>query len=149
MSSGPSLHLSWNELGCWNRGAKPWGKYAPGEFISAYPQQWRESRAQQVATNFERVRELLGNVPIAIVSAYRTPEYNAHVGGAAHSQHPQGRALDIVHSHLKAREVYAMLLEMVRLGELPLIGGLGSYQTFVHMDVRARINGHVATWIDH
>ena len=33
--------------------------------------------------------------PVVIHSAYRTPQYNAKVGGAAHSQHCYGTAADI------------------------------------------------------
>ena len=34
--------------------------------------------------------------PVVIHSAYRTPQYNAKVNGAAHSQHCYGTAADIV-----------------------------------------------------
>jgi hypothetical protein len=43
----------------------------------------------------EAVRELLG-CPIHINSAYRSPEVNKAVGGAASSQHMKGQAVDFV-----------------------------------------------------
>lgn len=144
---GPSVHLTWNELSCWNHTGETWTKFAPGERIAAYPQQWRENRAQQLALLFEAVRECLGDEPLTILSAYRTEDYNAHVGGAKMSQHVQGRALDIRHKSLKPREVFARLLELSKAGELPLLGGLGSYRTFVHMDIRPKVGGHLATWV--
>lgn len=42
----------------------------------------------------ERIRAIDGR-PLRIVSGYRTPERNRAAGGAARSQHPQGRAADI------------------------------------------------------
>lgn len=145
--NGPSLHLSWNELGCWNHQAKPFGRWQPGELIAPYPQQWRETRAVQVGENFEAVRELLGGLPLTIHSAYRTADYNALVDGAKLSQHVQGRALDFNHRSLPPREVFVRLKEAAAAGKLPLLGGLGSYRTFVHMDVRPKVGGHLAVWV--
>jgi uncharacterized protein YcbK (DUF882 family) len=145
--TGPSPHLTWNELDCWNHTGSLWGTFAPGERIAPYPQRWRDERASAVANNFETVRELLGNEPILIFSAYRTAPYNAHVGGATMSQHVQGRALDFRHRRLAPREVFARLLDLQKIGALPLLGGLGSYGTFTHMDVRPKVGGRLATWI--
>lgn len=144
---GPSLHISWNELACWNHQQRRFGRFSPGELVAAYPQQWRDTRAVQIADNFEAVRALLGNVPMAIHSAYRTEDYNALVGGAKMSQHVQGRALDFTHKFFPPREVFLRLKEAAAAGKLPLLGGLGSYKTFVHMDVRPKVGGHLAVWI--
>ncbi len=43
----------------------------------------------------ERIREMTGGQPLRIVSGYRSPAYNARVGGARNSQHLYGRAADI------------------------------------------------------
>jgi uncharacterized protein YcbK (DUF882 family) len=43
----------------------------------------------------ELLRSLLGDRPIHIVSGYRTPAWNRHVGGARNSQHLYNRAADI------------------------------------------------------
>lgn len=144
---GPSDHLSWDELSCWNHQAKAFGKFQPGERIAVYPMLWRESRALSVAANFEEVRALLGGKPLTINSAYRTEDYNLLVAGAKMSQHVQGRAIDFTHPTLKPREVFALMRDAAAAGKLPLLGGLGSYRTFVHMDTRPRIGRRLAMWI--
>lgn len=49
---------------------------------------------QRLAEMLERVRTLLGNVPIRISSGYRSPELNRAVGGAKNSAHMKGLAAD-------------------------------------------------------
>ena len=78
--SGPSRHLSWDELAC--RDGTP------------YPEKWRKTRAIELAAAFERIRFLYGG-GIGVSSGYRTEAYNRKVGGARLSQHVQGRALDL------------------------------------------------------
>lgn len=71
--------------------------------------------------------------PVHINSAYRTPQHNAKEGGVKTSQHTYGLAADIrVNGHSPA-EVYAVADSM--LGEH---GGVGIYDTFVHVDVRSK-----------
>lgn len=131
---GPSEHLSWAELACHD--------------FSVYPEGWRMDRAVTLAVTFEDARAILGNVPIVILSGYRTESYNATLEGAASkSQHVQGRALDIWHPAMEPRDVYAALHQAQSMGALPLLGGLGLYRSFVHLDVRPKVpKGHLATW---
>lgn len=125
MAAGPSKHLFWTELACHDG--------------TPYPQEWREDRAVTLAVTFEDVRVLLGQVPIVILSGYRTPAYNATLeGAAAKSQHIEGRALDMWHPTLQPRTVFNRILAAQKDGSLPLLGGLGLYKTFVHMDVRPK-----------
>lgn len=42
----------------------------------------------------DKLRELFGK-PIVITSSYRSPEYNAKIGGSINSQHCLGNAVDI------------------------------------------------------
>ncbi len=49
---------------------------------------------KQTALGLERVRELLGNVPMHISSGYRSPNVNAALGGSKTSQHMTGEAAD-------------------------------------------------------
>jgi hypothetical protein len=48
------------------------------------------------ATQMEKVRALLGNLPITINSWYRSVQVNRAVGGATTSQHMTGKAVDFV-----------------------------------------------------
>lgn len=146
MKPGPSPHLSWDELGCFNRLGRQWEGFAPGELIERYPLDWRFDRALQLAATFEDIRVALGNKPIAINSAYRTSAYNRAVSGAKLSQHVSGRALDIRHPSVKPAAVYAAIRAMAAAGKLPLLGGVGQYSKFVHIDVRPRVNGRLAVW---
>ena len=80
----------------------------------------------------ENIRVHYGK-PLHITSGYRTVAYNAkQKGSSPKSQHCNGLAADIwVEGHTPA-EVYAYADKL--LGEH---GGLGIYNTFVHVDVRA------------
>lgn len=131
---GPSSHLLWSELACHDG--------------TPYPDVWRTGRAVQLAAVFEQAREMLGGVPIVILSGYRTEKYNASIEGSAlKSQHVQGRALDIWHPLLSPRDVFVRLRKESQAGRLPLLGGLGLYKTFVHMDVRPKVPAnHLAVW---
>lgn len=64
-----------------------------------------------------------------INSGYRTPEYNAKIGGAASSQHVKGKATDIVCKGTSPLEV-AMYAEAIGMG------GIGLYNDFTHVDTR-------------
>jgi uncharacterized protein YcbK (DUF882 family) len=121
-TQGPSAHLTWTELAC--RDGSP------------YPEAWRETRAIPLAATFEAIRARLGSGSLYVNSAYRTPAYNARIGGAPASQHVAGRALDLRHAVLSAREVHARILALYGEGLLPLLGGLGAYPTFTHVDIR-------------
>ena len=73
--------------------------------------------------------------PVVIHSAYRTPQYNAKVNGAAHSQHCYGMAADIsIKGHAPA-EVAAYARQL-----MPDWGGVGVYakKGFTHIDVREK-----------
>lgn len=131
---GPSAHLLWSELACHDG--------------TEYPADWRMDRAVTLSATFEDVRDMLGGVPIVILSGYRTAAYNAHLEGAAQkSQHVEGRAIDIWHPMISPREIFTRLRRAQQAGNLPLLGGLGLYKTFVHMDVRPKIRkGYLATW---
>ena len=69
--------------------------------------------------------------PVVIHSAYRTPQYNAKVGGAAHSQHCYGTAADISVKGQPPAAVAAYAREL-----MPDWGGVGVYDSFCHIDVR-------------
>ena len=72
---------------------------------------------------------------ITVNSAYRSPEHNSKIGGAMSSQHLLGKAADITIEGLKPAEVYRLIDELIDMG-LMLQGGLGSYKSFTHYDIR-------------
>lgn len=120
--NGPSPHLSWAELGCKD------GTAYPAEFI-------QDGRVHRLAVLFEAIRAVCGHQPIAVVSAYRSPSHNRKIGGAKHSQHVQGRALDlrppkgwsVARFHQRIRQLAP---------SLPDLKGIGRYASFVHVDIR-------------
>jgi len=96
----------------------------------------------KLAGQLQFLRDYTGR-PITINSAYRCPEHNAKVGGSKTSQHLLGKAADITIQSLKPAEVYALIEDLIDMGHM-LQGGLGLYDTFVHIDIRktkARWNG--------
>ena len=142
----PSAHLSWDELACWNRLGREWNGHAPSALIAAYPAVWREARAIQLVATFEEIRSRLGDHPMVVNSAYRRNDYNRAVGGAAMSQHVLGRALDLRHATVKPKAFFDEVRELYAEGFLPFLGGIGRYKTFVHIDVRPRVNNRLAVW---
>lgn len=72
------------------------------------------------------------NRAVTITSAYRTPTRNKAVGGTTYSQHLYGSAADIKVKGVSPKDVaeYAETL-------LKNSGGIGVYDTFTHIDVRA------------
>lgn len=149
--AGPSKHLSWNELACVNRLGRRFADgqhaWAPGEVVQVYPQEWRDSRAVDLAVTFETIRAATGGLPIAINSAFRTIDYNRAVGSTDGSQHPAGRALDIRHPKLTPAQLHVEIIHLYTARKLPHLGGLGLYPGFVHIDVRPRGGGQrLAQW---
>jgi uncharacterized protein YcbK (DUF882 family) len=66
--------------------------------------------------------------PITITSGCRCPDYNREIGGASHSQHLLGRAADIQVKNITPKIIQEYLTDTP--------GGLGSYETFTHVDSR-------------
>jgi uncharacterized protein YcbK (DUF882 family) len=125
----PSPHLSWKELACKDGSPYPLGL---------------ESRARELAKVFEAIRSACGGRPIAILSAYRSPEHNRRVGGARNSQHVQGRALDLRPPQGFTVDQFYDLVLMLARSSVPQIRGIGKYTTFVHVDIRP--GTHLALW---
>lgn len=99
-----------------------------------YPPDWFTERLRPLCRVLEELRYDL-NAPIIITSGYRTPEYNTKIGGAPRSQHVQGRAADIQVKSYTPAQVHETILRLHGIGKVRL-GGLGVYNTFVHLDIR-------------
>jgi uncharacterized protein YcbK (DUF882 family) len=81
------------------------------------------------------LRQHLGR-PIRVHSTYRSPIYNAKIGGASRSQHLEFRAMDISCPGVSPAHVAEMLRQMRMNGRFK--GGIGEYKTFVHVDTRGK-----------
>ena len=137
---GPSPHITWAELAC--KDGTP------------YPSEWVEARLLPLAAEFEAVREIL-QLPIVIASAYRTEQWNRKVGGSRHSQHVQGRALDLrptMHADKLTGKlvndydhflIYDAVMKRVREVESK-IRGLALYPWGVHIDIRPQ--SYISRW---
>jgi hypothetical protein len=76
--------------------------------------------------------------PVGINSGLRSPTHNANEGGELDSQHLKAKAVDIGKAGKKTpKEVQAWAHQRLK------VGGVGSYGTFTHMDIRTRYNGQV------
>ena len=84
----------------------------------------------QLIMVLQRIRSHF-NKPITINSGYRTHARNNAVNGAKFSQHLYGTAADIVVSGISPIEVTKFAETL-----LPNTGGIGTYSTFTHIDVR-------------
>ena len=103
---------------------------------TSYPKDWIDSRLFPLCTELEVVRKEAGNKCIHIDSGYRTSSYNKKLPGAARfSQHMEGRAADIVIGSLAPEIVHALVLKLYNEKKIQ-IGGLGSYPSFTHVDIR-------------
>lgn len=86
--------------------------------------------APRLVMVLESIRAHFG-AAVTINSGYRTPQYNAKVGGVAHSQHCYGTAADIVVKGQTPEAVAAYARQL-----MPDWGGVGIYKSFTHIDVR-------------
>lgn len=77
--------------------------------------------------------------PIVVTSGYRSPDHNREVGGVANSYHVQGLAADIRPVEANKDDLPLLRDICIRLNGT---GGVGIYDTFVHVDVR----GYRARW---
>ncbi len=107
----------------------------------SYPPEWIQQRLKPLCEALERIRVEFAGAPITITSGYRTPEYNKQIGGAANSEHCQGRAADFKVEGVDPRAVAAVCEKLIEKRALPE-GGLGSYKGWTHYDIR----GHKARW---
>ena len=118
-----------------------------------YPAIWVDNRLAALFSQGDIIRGAWGG-PLHVVSGYRTAEHNTRVGGAQHSQHMEGRAFDIAPFCQPDRmaeqclDLHARILRLIHEGKLPLVGGLGVYPAWVHVDVRPKPpSGHLAQWV--
>lgn len=78
----------------------------------------------------QKIRTHFGK-SVTITSAYRTPTKNKACGGSPYSQHLYGRAADVKISGVSPKKVAAYAETLLKNK-----GGIGTYSTFTHIDVR-------------
>ena len=83
----------------------------------------------ELIRRLQAMRDEIGK-PLIINSGYRCPEHNRAVGGAANSQHLLGKAADMWVEGMSP-DTLATHAEAVGFG------GIGIYDTFVHVDTRS------------
>lgn len=101
-------------------------------------------RLRHLAWTLQAIRDAFG-ASIRVNSGYRSPDYNAEVGGVSNSQHLEARAADLAPSSDKPDELERLIhviLSLTSSGKIPN-GGIGMYNTFVHYDMRP---GGPARW---
>ena len=91
---------------------------------------------QLLADNLQVLRDYLGE-PIHVNSGYRTPTYNAKVGGKKSSYHLKAMAGDLT-TKSKTPKQLAAVIELLISKKKMKQGGLGIYPGFVHYDPRGK-----------
>lgn len=95
---------------------------------------------QMLMDSLQALRDDTG-LPVIVISGYRTEIHNRSVGGVTNSQHLQAAAADIKIPGWSPAKVQARILKLIAEGKMTE-GGIGSYSTFTHYDVR----GYAARW---
>lgn len=107
---------------------------------------WPSFRAEELACNgtgdlrihyatldgMQKIRDAIAR-PLIITSYYRSPQYNAKVGGSPNSRHLAGMAFDTT-TWPSERGRFEMALIAGRYG----FQGMGLYDTFTHYDTGPR-----------
>lgn len=88
----------------------------------------------KLAHNLQTLRNHL-NKRITVTSGYRTPAHNRSVGGKPASKHMLAMAADIQVEDMTPKQVHTAIEKLIKEGKMQE-GGLGSYPTFTHYDVR-------------
>lgn len=136
-----SKYFSWDELAC--RGAN----------YVRVPRDIREAEAfWSVLGVGDEIREDFGH-PLVCRSGWRSATHNLRIGGAWHSMH-KILALDLAPSYrdFPTAEDYATAL--AELGSVvdsysANLGGIGRYNSFIHIDCRQRLGRSEARWEDN
>jgi zinc D-Ala-D-Ala carboxypeptidase len=127
-------HFSWLELACHD------GTPVPVEL---------QPNARRLCASLELIRARWGG-PLVITSGYRTRAHNVSVGGARMSFHCDALAADIRPVSLtRVKDLNTLIEDMIRDGDLPDVGAVGTYPGWVHVDVRHRSPArpkHIARW---
>ena len=128
-------HFEWHEF------LVKGGSHSPANPNSDPPENLWENVLPLVRV-LDAFREQVG-LPVVLTSVYRSPQYNRRIGGATRSQHMAFTAADfkVVGAGAGSTGQWAERMRQIRSSGL-FSGGIGTYRTFVHVDVR----GTNANW---
>ena len=109
------------------------GFFDSKEFASrdGAPSPFGPMNVKQELVDFLNQLRLRFGKALVVTSGYRSPEHNKAVGGVVNSYHTQGLAADI---RPEDQKDLPALWELCR--RLNVTGGVGIYDTFVHVDRR-------------
>lgn len=112
------------------------GHYSNGPCsgLNALPPKSLWPSIRQIAKAIDEIRHRLG-APIIMSSIYRNTSYNNCIGGVPNSFHKQFKAIDFRCLDGNGPPTWAAVAREVRSEDL-FIGGVGTYNTFVHIDNR-------------
>jgi len=97
----------------------------------------------EVKTLIDYLASLYGT--IIITSGYRDPIYNKKVGGATHSAHITGEAVDFKVSNVSPIKLAAKVLDAA--GKFPIKGmGIDVYAGYIHVDIKDRGVNRICYW---
>ena len=99
------------------------------------PKRYYEN-CKELAENLQVLRDSLG-VPLVVLSGYRTVKHNKKIGGASASFHLTASAVDLKAVGLPTYKIYMRILKLMAEGKMKR-GGLKSYPTWVHYDIRGK-----------
>jgi uncharacterized protein YcbK (DUF882 family) len=94
----------------------------------------------ELAKNLQVLRDEVKK-PIKITSGYRPAQHNAKIGGATKSRHITGEAADFKIEGYTPKQVAAIIEKLIAAGKMEQ-GGIGTYSTWTHYDIR----GTKARW---
>ena len=94
----------------------------------------------ELAKNLQVLRDEVKK-PIKITSGYRPAQHNAKIGGASKSRHITGQAADFKIEGYTPKQVAVVIEKLIAEGRMKQ-GGIGTYSTWTHYDVR----GTQARW---
>ena len=136
------MYFSWDELACNGAGyvRLPTGESPEREAF------WG------VLEVGDAVRDEFGH-PLVCRSGWRSTAHNLSIGGAWRSMH-KILALDLAPRHRDFPTPADYDLALLRLGEVvenhaSRLGGVGKYNSFLHIDCRQRMGRPVARWEDN